>query len=177
MTPDPHPIQEEQVLRSAQQGSLEAFKLLYEMHFPRVFRRVSCLVPREDVEDVTQEIFLAVMRSLKGFRGEAKFSTWLFTIANRQVAEYYRRRRQPGEAIPESLPAPHDPVGRDEAINLRQALATLPEKYQEVLLLRFVEQMHFEEMADQLGVSLEAVKSLFRRAVAALQKSIRSDER
>ena len=65
MTPDPHPFQEEQLLRSAQQGSLEAFKLLYEMHFSRVFRRITFLVPQEDVEDVTQETFLAAMRSLK----------------------------------------------------------------------------------------------------------------
>jgi RNA polymerase sigma-70 factor (ECF subfamily) len=177
MTFTPHPNPEEQLLRSAQQGSLEAFKLLYEMHFQRVFRRISCLVPPEDVEDVTQETFLAAMRSLKSFRGEAKFSTWLHTIASRQIAEYYRRRRPPEETIQESLPSPRDPVAREEAILLRQALQRLPEKYREVLLLRFVEQMPFDEIAGQMNCSREAVKSLFRRAIAALQKSIVSDDR
>jgi RNA polymerase sigma-70 factor (ECF subfamily) len=177
MTPDQNPSQEEQWLRSAQQGSLEAFKLLYEMHFPRVFRRISCLVPAEDVEDVTQETFVAVMRSLKGFRGEAKFGTWVHTIASRQIAEYYRRRRPAEETIQESLPSPKDPVTREEAILLRQALHRLPERYREVVLLRFVEQMPFDEIAGQMGCSREAVKSLFRRAIAALQKSYATDDR
>src|SRR5512137_724213 len=93
--------EENELLLSAKEGSLEAFTRLYEIYFPMVFRRVNYLVPHQDVEDVTQEIFIATMRSLKGFRGESKFSTWLRTLTNRQVAEYYRRKRHPEVEISE----------------------------------------------------------------------------
>jgi RNA polymerase sigma-70 factor (ECF subfamily) len=167
---------EKELILSAKEGSLEAFTLLYETYFPMVFRRVSYLVPELDVEDVTQEIFIATMRSLKGFRGESKFSTWLRTLTNRQVAEYYRRKK-PEVEMSEKLAAPHNPAASDEAIQLRQALRTLPKKYQEVLLLRFVEEMPFAEIALHLGCSQEAGKSLFRRAVSALQKRAAFDDR
>lgn len=168
---------EDELVRSAQQGSLEAFTQLYEANFPRVFRRVAYLVPAVDVEDVTQEVFIAALRSLRSFRGEAKFGTWLHTITNRQVAEYYRRRRPVEEPIDEQVQDPRDPLSGDEVILLRQAYRRLPLKYREVLLLRFVEQMPFDEIGLHLGCSREASKSLFRRAVSALQKHTASDDR
>jgi RNA polymerase sigma-70 factor (ECF subfamily) len=80
------------LVRAAQGGRLEAFNALCERYLPTVYRRVRYMVPVEDVEDVTQEIFIAVMKSLKNFRYEARFSTWLRTLVNRQVANYYRGR-------------------------------------------------------------------------------------
>ena len=177
MTARPTQLQEDELVLSAKQGSLEAFTQLYELNFPRVFRRVAYLVPAVDVEDVTQEVFLAALRSLRGFRGEAKFGTWLHTITNRQVAEYYRRRRPVEELIDEQVQDPLAPLPGDEALVLRQAYRRLPLKYREVLLLRFVEQMPFDEIALHLGCSREASKSLFRRAVTALQKHTASDDR
>jgi RNA polymerase sigma-70 factor (ECF subfamily) len=177
MTARPTQLQEDELVLSAKQGSLEAFNRLYEIYFPVVFRRVRYLVPEADVEDVTQEIFIAALRSLRGFRGESKLGTWLRTITNRQVAEYYRRRRPAEAEMDEQLAGPDRPVSSDEAIVLRQAVRRLPMKYQEVLLLRFVEEMPFDEIALQLGCSPEAGKSLFRRAVSALQKHLRNDGR
>ena len=168
---------ENQLVQSAQQGMLDAFTSLYEYYLPIVYNRVRYLVPEEDVDDVTQDIFIATMRSLKGFRGEAKFSTWLRTLTNRQVAEYYRRKRHPETSIDEQMRAPHNPAATDEAIVLRQAFRKLPRRYQEVLLLRFVEEMPFDEIARILGHTREGTKSLFRRAVSALQKRAASDEK
>jgi hypothetical protein len=73
-TPSPS---DEELARSAQQGKQDAFVMLYERYFPNVLARVRFKVPENDVEDVTQEIFIAVMKSLGGFKGQAKFSTWL----------------------------------------------------------------------------------------------------
>lgn len=172
------PLQnEEHLVESAQQGMLDAFTSLYEYYLPIVYNRVRYLVPEDDIEDVTQEIFIATMRSLKGFRGESKFSTWLRTLTDRQVAEYYRRKRRPEARIDEQFRAPHNPQETDESITLRQALVKLPKRYREVLLLRFVEEMPFDEIALHLGHSREATKSLFRRAVSALQKRAAADER
>ena len=70
-----------------------------------MYKRVRFVIPEEDVEDITQEIFIAVMKSLKSFRYEARFSTWLRTLVNRQVADYYRRRH-PDESSLDELTEP-----------------------------------------------------------------------
>lgn len=152
---------------------MEAFSALYEYYLPIVFNRVRCTIPEEDVEDVTQDVFIAVLRSLKGFRGEARFGTWLRTITNRQIAEYYRHRRPAAVPLNDRLKAPPDPVASEDAIMLRQAFRKLSRAYREILLLRFAEQMPFHEIATMQGCSLEAAKSLFRRAVTALHKQVR----
>jgi RNA polymerase sigma-70 factor, ECF subfamily len=176
MTLQPTLPSDSELVQSAQHGKLEAFTMLYERYLPMVNNRVRYVVPPEDVEDVTQEVFISAIRSIKSFRGEAKFGTWLRTLTIRQVADYYRRRKRPTTPLDENLHAPHDPASTDEAILLRQAFKKLPEQYREILLLRFAEDMPFNEIACLQGRNIESVKSLFRRAVAALQKQVTSYE-
>lgn len=179
MYDQPNPCDED-LVRTAQEGLLEAFSTLYERYLPRVFRRVYCVIPEGDVEDVTQEVFIAVMKSLPSFRYESRFSTWLRTLVNRQVADYYRKRNKqeillddiPG-ANPDRFLIPerkNHEQGWDELIIIRRALGKLPEHYQEIILLRFVEGLQFNEIAEERGQSLEATKSLYRRAIAALSQ-------
>ncbi len=156
-------------------GDKEAFNMLYHRHFPAVYKRVRYTIPDSDVDDVTQDIFIAVMRSITSFEGRAKFSTWLRTLINRQVADYYRRRERKVEETDLhnfELPSQGDSVGsrqHDERITLHRALKELPVNYQEVILLRFAEGLRFKEIANVLDKNPEAVKSLFRRAITALK--------
>ena len=166
---------DEDLVRSVQQGSKVSFSLLYERYLPLVYRRVCYSVPMQDVEDVTQEIFMAVFRSIGGFRFEARFSTWLRTLVHRKIAEYYQRRPQAEDTLPENLAGVHDPGKLEEIIVIKIALGHLPTHYQDILLLRFAEGMSFEEMANESGCSLEATKSLFRRALSALHKKVNQD--
>jgi RNA polymerase sigma-70 factor, ECF subfamily len=165
---------EDEIIKSARAGKLESFSLLYELYLPVVYKRVRYTVPPEDVEDLTQEIFITVIRSIHGFRGESKFGTWLRTLTNRQIADYYRRRHEPEVGLIDEHKAPENLATSDEMIILRQAIVRLPEKYREIIYLRFVEEKPFSEIATQTGRSLEAVKSLFRRAVIALDKLVKS---
>jgi RNA polymerase sigma-70 factor (ECF subfamily) len=122
------------------------------------------------------------MRSLRTFRFQARFSTWLRTLVNRQVADYYRERNPREDAIDGLSDAEPDRLlilrsqdaidQLDERIILRQALKCLPEHYREIILLRFAEGMQFDEIAILHEQSLEATKSLFRRAISALQKQV-----
>jgi RNA polymerase sigma-70 factor (ECF subfamily) len=174
---------DEKLVQSAQQGILEAFNTLYERYLPAVYNRVCYIVPEQDAEDVTQEIFIAMMKSLKSFRGESRFSTWLRTLTNRQIADYYRRR-SPMEAHskleedshlnPNASYSTTNPGtgSMDEMIMVRQAMQKLPENYREIILLRFADGLQFNEIAEQQGQSLEATKSLFRRAILALNKQL-----
>ena len=158
-----------------QKGDKEAFNMLYSRHFPAVYKRVRYTIPDNDVDDITQEIFIAVMRSISSFRGRAKFSTWLRTLINRQVADYYRKRQHKAEEVnlyDFKLASERDDVGskqHDERITMRRALKKLPTEYQEIILLRFAEGLRFKEIATELNKHPEAVKSLFRRAIIALK--------
>jgi RNA polymerase sigma-70 factor, ECF subfamily len=176
MTSHPASLDENDLISAAQQGKLEAFTALYERYLPVVYNRVRYLIPEEDVEDVTQDIFIATLRSLKSFRGDAKFNTWLRTITNRQIADYYRRRHQPEAPLDEHLRSQPDPSVSDETLLIQQAFRKLPQKYQEILLLRFAEGMHFDEIACHQSRTLEATKSLFRRAIEALHKQVADNE-
>jgi len=176
---------DEELILLVQQGKVEAFNILYERHLPAVYGRVRYTVPEADIEDVTQEVFIAVMRSIKNFRGESQFSTWLRTLTNRQIADYYRRRKpdesplDPGESglVGSSNPGVNHHTATsgttlEEILMLRQALRQLPENHREVILLRFAEGLQFNEIAAVQGQSLEAVKSSFRRAIMGLQKQM-----
>ncbi|HNH25377.1 MAG TPA: RNA polymerase sigma factor [Anaerolineales bacterium] len=159
-------------------GEREAFDALYHRHLPKVYKRVRYVVPPNDVEDVTQEIFIAALKSLSSFRGDSKFGTWLRTLTNHKVAEFYRKRTRKQE--PQLAPlsdaiaqvAGSTSQSMEDRIFLQRALLNLPENYQEILLLRFAEDLQFNEIAELTNQNLEATKSLFRRAVTALRNHL-----
>jgi RNA polymerase sigma-70 factor (ECF subfamily) len=170
---------EANLIFQAQQGQQEAVSSLVEIYLPIVYQRIRFKIPEEDVEDVTQDVLIAMMKSLSQFRGAAKFSTWLYTLVNRKVADYYRRRHPPdvqpldlNEDIYEHRNIHYNSPVRDEHFAIRLAFKKLPNHYQEVLLQRFVDEIPFNEIAQQNGQSLEAIKSLFRRAVIALRNEM-----
>jgi len=176
------PIPSEALVLLAQQGDIEAFTMLYEKHLTPVYKRVCYLVPREDVEDVTQDVFIAVIKSMKKFRGDSKFSTWLRTLTNRRIADYHRSKKPYSKVSIDTDDERHqalenpdaDYKSLDDFITLRQALIELPENYREILLLRFVDGLQFSEIASQIEISLEAAKSRYRRAIAALRTGMQN---
>lgn len=166
---------DELLIQKYHDGFKEAFDILYHRHLPKVYKRVRYVVPEDDVEDVTQEIFIAALKSLSSFRGDSQFSTWLRTLTNHKVAEFYRKRtrKQEPKLAPLSDAAAHVMGGTsqtlEERIFIQRALQSLPENYREVILLRFAEDLQFNEIADLTHQNLEATKSLFRRAITALR--------
>jgi RNA polymerase sigma-70 factor, ECF subfamily len=174
-------VSDEHLIQRFKQGDLDSFGPLYERYVRAVHNRVRYVIPEADVEDVTQEVFIAVLKSLHTFRGESQFSTWLRTLTNYKVAEYYRKRnrkqdpREAPMAEAELLPDGSSNLQLEERIALRKSLSNMPDKYQEVILLRFSDGMQFDEIAKTMGSNLESTKSLFRRAVAALRKNLETN--
>lgn len=166
---------DELLIQHFKDGSKDAFDLLYYRHLPKVYKRVRYVIPENDVEDVTQEIFIAALNSLSSFRGDSKFSTWLRTLTNYKVAEFYRKRSRKQEPLlsPLSDAAAYTTGSAtktmEERVYLQRALQNLPENYKEIILLRFAEDLQFNEIAELTSQNLEATKSLFRRAIAALR--------
>jgi RNA polymerase sigma factor (sigma-70 family) len=175
---------DEELVRSSQTGAQDAFVLLYERYFQNVFARVRFKIPEGDVEDVTQEIFIAVLKSLKSFKAESKFRTWMWTITNRKIADYYRSHKvgvveqnDYEELVNHDLSnhTASTDKRQDDLRTIQTALSDLPQNYQDILLMRFVDEMPFNEIAIENRQSLEATKSLFRRSLAALTKKLEGD--
>jgi RNA polymerase sigma-70 factor (ECF subfamily) len=171
---------DEQLARQAQSGDRDAFLALYERYLQRVTNRVRAKVPGQDVEDVTQDVFVALVRSLDHYEQRSRFNTWVYTIVNRQIADFYRRRQRkeaPAEPVDLDSVLEHTALaGEDEGVDdralMRQALDGLPEHYREVILLRFADGLSFQEIAIERGQTLEAVKSLHRRALQTLREQM-----
>jgi RNA polymerase sigma-70 factor (ECF subfamily) len=172
--------QDEELLRLILIGNQEAFSQLYDRHLTMVYKRVAYLIPENDIEDVIQEVFIAMIRSLKTFKGDSKFSTWLRVITNRQIANYYRKNQKTlkddhldqDDSRLSNKATPTTRETQDRRIYIQQTLMEVPDHYREILLLRFVDGLKFQEIAELQGKSLDAVKSVFRRAIEAMRKEL-----
>ena len=173
-------LSDEVLARQAQSGDKEAFFALYNRYYGKVFNRVKSKVPAHEAEDVTQDVFIAVSRSLRSYKQEARFNTWLYTIVNRQIADFYRRRSRVSSGTDaevdlefgETVPTVLDSQEIDLKMVIQRAMNDLPEHYQEIILMRFADGLTFNEIADEREQSLEAIKSLYRRAIQAVRATM-----
>ncbi len=177
------------LLDRARAGDRRALEELLARHQRRVYRfgLKMCRDP-EDAKDVLQETLLAVARTVKDFRGASSVSTWLYTIA-RSFCIKKRRRSKFAPEQEESLDAREPSVearqvadpsrsaedelaGRQIEAALEQAIAGLDPMYREVLVLRDVEGLTAPEVAEVMGLTVEAVKSRLHRARVAVREAL-----
>jgi RNA polymerase sigma factor (sigma-70 family) len=168
-------LSDEALAGRARAGERMAFEVLCDRYLPIVTRRLRMLLPAPAVEDVAQEVFIAVIRSIARYREDALFRTWISGIIRFKVADYYRGEgRQP---VTVELEPAYQVCGENSEAWREQtaafvALRQLKVEYQEVVLLRFAEGLPFKEIAGVLGISLEATKSRYRRAIQALAEEM-----
>jgi RNA polymerase sigma-70 factor (ECF subfamily) len=151
-----------------------SFEEAYREHAQTVARWARQLAGVDvDVEDVVQEVFMVVSRQLSAFRGEARFTSWLFEITRKIVANHRRRQRwlfwRSNKDALASIPSPErDPLAelerRQDGALFYQALDKLPEKYRTVLVLYEVEGLTTQQMADLLSLNLSTLKVHLHRA-------------
>ena len=171
-----------------------AFEELVEKYQHRLVAVLHHLVGNaEEAEDLAQEVFLRIYRARKKYRARAKFSTWLFTIANNLALNSLRsRRRKASVPLPSSDSGPlgprpaeqlvqdraHQPshrIQQDElAAIIRRALEDLNERQRVAVLLNKFEEMSYAEIADVMGLTTKAVKSLQSRARTNLREALQS---
>lgn len=174
---------ERELVGTLRRGDPAAYTALRDRYLDRVFSYVRRRVlAHEDAEDITCEVFVAAIRSLARYRGDAGLFVWLVGIARRKLADHYRRagRRENLAAAqaPEAIQARDSRalgsdadawlVRRETAAAVRQAMRHLPESQREALLLRYVEALSLREIGAVLGRSDNSVKALLRRGRAAL---------
>jgi len=175
------------LVEAARKGDRRALEELLSRHQGRVFRfgRRMCN-DDEDAADVLQETLIAAVRTLPEFRGAASISTWLYTIARsfcmkrRRTSKFAPPRvdsleAEPGRggsvADPERTPEEHA-AGREVGAALDGAIAALEPMYREVLVLRDVEGLPASDVAEALGITVDAVKSRLHRARVSVRERV-----
>jgi len=177
----PGPLAEDKALvERFRNGDTLASRALYERYAQPVFRFLSALgVPPEEREDAAQDVFIAVYRGLKQFRGDAQLSTWIYRIAARHASHLGRRRRMRSflSLLPwhEAEPEPQDDPA-EKASDLRlldRLLDKLSPKKRMVLVLFEIEGLGVNEIAIVMGCPPNTVWSRLRHARAELVKAAR----
>jgi RNA polymerase sigma factor (sigma-70 family) len=183
----PHELDDAGLMAEVARGDTAAFQQLVERHQALVIGTVGRMLGNNsDVEDVAQQVFIRVWKSAPRYRPAAKFTTWLLTITRNLVFnEARRRKRHPGDLLDihegEEAIALADSAGRkpDEQLledelqgAIEAAIRALPEKQRMAVVLRRYQEQSYEEIAEVLGLSLPAVKSLLFRARTELRAAL-----
>ncbi len=175
-------------------GDATAFDQLVSRYWDRIYAMVNQLLRNaQDAEEVTQDAFIRAHRGLVNFRGDSAFSTWLYQIATNLARNRYwywwRRKRDKSisfdapfgpdndstiaDIIPSEQETPEDATVTQEFVNrVAQCMDLLNEKHREILILRNVQNLAYEEIAEILGISVGTVKSRIARARESLREKL-----
>jgi RNA polymerase sigma-70 factor, ECF subfamily len=182
---------DEQIVERALTGDAEAFGEIVRRWERRIFALAYGMLDcSEEARDATQETFLSAFRNLRGFRGEAKVSSWLHRIAVNQCLTRQRRARVRKESALEddaeidgatySAPAHESPAraaeSRQTVERVRRAVGALPAELRQVIVMKEFEELTFQEIADALDLPLSTVKSRLYTALRQLQMRLRNME-
>jgi len=169
------------LVQKCQQGDVEAFEVILKMYEKRIYNfAYRMLGDKEDAMDITQEVFIKAYKSVNAFKGNSSFSTWLFKIAKNVCIDYLRKNgkvrifsldktiKMDGGEIKKETPdtsnLPEEIVKRKEIQHVvHQAIARLPEKYKEAIILRDLQDFSYKEIADILNCNIGTVKSRISR--------------
>ena len=185
-TPERRPLQGDvstEILEACRRGDREAFRALYEAHKDRVYSIAFHFfhADADAAAEVTQQVFLKLMREVTRFRGDAAFSTWLYRLVVNACVDRSRGRRHEtagrDSAVFETLAssgASHEEMfaRRQVAASVQQAIASLPAKLRAAILLRYFEDLSYSEMAGALNCSIGTVASRLNRGHKLLARKL-----
>jgi RNA polymerase sigma-70 factor (ECF subfamily) len=163
----------------------QAFAELLKRHREKVYwacRRM--LKSHEDADDVAQNVFIKVYRSLNQFQEEAQFSTWIYKIATNESINFLRAQKvRETDSIDNLVAEPTESSARpDEALHqseqravIEAAIAALPEKQRAVFVMRYYDELSYEEIAEIVGTSVGGLKANYFHAFKKVEEYIKSN--
>ena len=178
-----------QLMLQVRDGDDESFRLLLDKHRAAVVRFVYRMTRDQAIsEELGQEVFLRIYRSRAAYEPSAKFTTWMFRIANHLTLNWIRDGRNerthkvsmdareegaPAREFPDAtLSAEQDMLRQARLEEVRQAIGQLPEKQRSAVLMHKYEELEYSQIASVLGISESAVKSLLFRAYETLRSRL-----
>ncbi len=182
-------MNERTLIEQLKRGDEAAFKTIVETWQNMVYNTAIGIVQNaEDAEDITQEVFVQVHQSVSSFKGDSKFSTWLYRIAITKSLDHERRKKRKkrfafvrslfGAENEESLHPPdfnHPGVALDkkeDAATLFKSISKLPENQRIAFTLHKMEGLSYQEVSEVMKTTLSSVESLMHRAKSNLRKSL-----
>jgi len=160
---------EELLVKAVLSGERDRFARLYEMYAPMVHGILLARVPRGEVDDLVQDIFLHALRKLHTLRDAAAFGPWIAMIARNRAMDFYRNSRETVE-VTEQMAVARSP--NKTAKEILDMICRLPEAYRETLVLRFVEGMTGPEIATRTGLTPASVRVNLHRGTKLLREKI-----
>lgn len=176
---------EKSLIQRAKNGENEAFGELYDIYLPRIYRFVFLKVGRkQDAEDLTHQVFMQAWEHIGNFEFQGfPFGSWLYRIASNAVIDYYRtfKRTFDIEAIPKEVLARDPELEKNLDTNfsvelIRTAIGKLDHDQQNVVVMRFVDELSTKEIADVIGKSEGAIRVIQHRALKQLKEHINNGE-
>jgi RNA polymerase sigma-70 factor (ECF subfamily) len=180
------PVTPDSLIEQCLTGDQAAWEAIVRQNWRKVFNVAYKFVGKHDeAEDLTQDIFLKIFKSLDTFDRRANFQTWLISVSRNLCIDHYRSVRKERETIDRGVdaadlaPASPDsgPIAaleqRDRVVLLRQAMAALPETLRTAVLLRDIQELSYQEIADKLRLPEGTVKSRINRGRTELARQIR----
>ena len=176
----------EALIRRCLRGDQAAWESIVRQYWRKVFNIAYKFVGKHDeAEDLAQEIFLRIFKSLDTFDRRANFQTWLISVSRNLCIDHYRSVRKEREVIDRDVDANElSPISRepgqmaaleqrDRVVLLRQALAELPDTLRTAVLMRDIREMSYQEIADALRLPEGTVKSRINRGRTELARHIK----
>ncbi|GGA11261.1 RNA polymerase sigma factor [Paenibacillus marchantiophytorum] len=172
---------DEQLIDQVRQGHSDAYRVLVERHKNYIYTVVYRMVGhKETAEDLTQEVFVKLFRSLIHFRGEAKFTTWLYRMTTNLVTDFRRsQKRKPYEALLDKMKSwftdsrdqPEEmAIRKDDQERMQALLAELPDKYRLIMYLFHYKQLSYQEMSQATGLPVKTLETRLYRGKAMLKE-------
>lgn len=181
----PPPLTSDRLIERCLGGDQDAWEAIVRQNWRKVFNVAYKFVGRhEEAEDLTQDIFLKIFRSLETFDRRANFQTWLISVSRNLCIDYYRSVRKERETIDRQVTAEEvGPVSsdagplaaleqRDLAALLRRALQTLPDSLRTAVMMRDIQELSYQEIAGRLQLPEGTVKSRINRGRKELARQI-----
>jgi RNA polymerase sigma-70 factor, ECF subfamily len=166
-----HASEDARLVEAARAGDQRAFGRLYDRYARLVHGLLLARVPRTDVDDLVQDVFLSAWNRLDGLRDPAAFGGWLAMIARNRATDFHRRATDHVE-LPPDLEAHDATLAQAEAHAALDAIRSLPEAYRETLVLRLVEGLTGSEIADRTGLTAASVRVNLHRGMKLLRERL-----
>ena len=171
--------EEYELIEAAKRGDKEAFGVLYEIHLRRIYRFLFFQINDEqEAEDLTEQTFIKAWEKLKSFRIKkgGTFSAWLFKIAKNLMLDFFRKKRDVSlldVPEPKTFDNVEEKIYLDEkSRQLKRAIDKLPITLRQAVILRYFEELPYEQIAKALGKRKGAVRVIVFRALKALRKEL-----
>ena len=171
---------EEAIIRKCLDGDADSYSILVDRYKAMVYNvAYRMLGDGDSAKDIAQDSFIAAYAGLRQFRSSSKFSSWLYSIVLNKCRDHLRATKETvstddiADLRPDSGISPEQAAAAGQSRDiLQQALATLPEEYREVLILKHIEELDYREIAAITGMGITALKVRAHRAREMLRKSL-----